>query len=399
MSVIVQKFGGSSLASDEQVEAIAQRVAMAHRNGDKVVVVVSARGNTTSRLLADAGKLNSNPDNRELDMLLAAGEQASASLVSLTLQGRGIPSVALTGPQAGVRTCDAHLNARIKAVEPDRVLSELEQRKVVVIAGFQGASPAGDITTLGRGGSDTTAVAIAAAVKADRCEIYSDVDGVYTADPRIVDDASHLRVVAHAEMKALAHHGAGVLNERAIDYAIEHGVTIHARRAHGRGGETIVRDEKGPGRSRIVGVACHKGLLRIEFNADVDRERLEARLGELDVFAPELADGDSGVYFVPTGQLADVDGLISDLRKQFDQGLEVSGPLASVSAVGYHAGQDADTSVFAVSALDSSDIQVLDSLRFAHAVTCLVPADQVADATRCFHDRFGITDTGVANVA
>lgn len=399
MNVIVQKFGGSSLAEDEQLRSVARRVADTHHAGHAVVVVVSARGNTTSRLLAHAGRLNPNPENRELDMLLAAGEQQSASMLSLALQDMGLEAVALTGPQAGVRTCDAHLNARINRVEPERMRQELAQGRVVVVAGFQGSSPTGDITTLGRGGSDTTAVAIAAALKAARCEIYSDVDGVYTSDPRVVEDAERLNVVAHSEMKALAHHGAGVLNERAIDYAIKHKVTVHARKAHGKGGETIVRAETGIGRSRIVGVASHKSLLRVDFGPSVDSAALASRLEDYDLFAPERAEGEQGSYLIPTGQLADVEGLVANLRKRFGDGVEISGPLASVSAVGFQAGKDPETAVFAISALHAVDIDVIDQMVFDHAVTCLVPVEDGAAATRAFHDGFRITDTGVAHVA
>lgn len=399
MNVIVQKFGGSSLAEDEQLRSVARRVADTHRAGHAVVAVVSARGNTTSRLLAHAGRLNANPENRELDMLLAAGEQQSASMLSLALQDLGLDAVALTGPQAGVRTCSSHLNARIDRVEPERMLKELAAGRIVVVAGFQGSSPAGDITTLGRGGSDTTAVAIAAALKAHRCEIYSDVDGVYTADPRQVDEAERLNMVAHSEMKTLAHHGAGVLNERAMDYAINHKVTVHARKAHGKGGETVVRAENGAGRSRIVGVACHKSLLRVDFEPAADAAALAAQLGEYELFVPELAEGEQGSYLIPTDQLADIDGLVKKLSEGFGPGVMVSGPLASVSAVGFHAGKDPETAVFAISALDAAGLEVIDQMVFDHAVTCLVPADQAGDATRAFHGGFRITDTGVAHVA
>lgn len=399
MNVIVQKYGGSSLAEDDQLRAVARRVADTHLAGHSVVAVVSARGDLTSRLLAHAGRLNANPENRELDMLLAAGEQQSASMLSLALQDLGLDAVALTGPQAGVRTCDSHLNARIDRVEPERMLKELARGRIVVVAGFQGSSPGGDITTLGRGGSDTTAVAIAAALKAHRCEIYSDVDGVYTADPRVVDDADRLNVVAHSEMKAMAHHGAGVLNERAIDYAIKHKVTVHARRAHGKGGETIVRAETGIGRSRIVGVACQKSMLQVDFGPEVNHEELAKRLSEYDLFAPERAEGEQGSYLIPTGQLADIDGLVKTLNKRFGDSVKVSGPFATVSAVGYQAGKDPETAVFGISALDASGIEVLGQMIFDHAVTCLVPTGQAAEATRCFHNNFRITDTGVAHVA
>ncbi|MFW5815445.1 MAG: aspartate kinase [Wenzhouxiangella sp.] len=399
MKTIVQKYGGSSLAEDSQLCAVAERVARTRRQGHRVVVVVSARGDTTSRLLASAGRFNNQPNHRELDMLLAAGEQTSASLLSLALQDLGIPACSMTGPQAGVRTCSAHLNARIKAVEPGRILKALDEGKVVVVAGFQGASPGGDITTLGRGGSDTTAVAIAAAVQAARCEIYSDVDGVYTADPRVVPDAIRLSTLSLDEMKTLAHHGAGVLNERAIDYALEHGVTIHASKSHGEGGQTIVRRESGAGQSRIIGIAAHKNLVSVQFDEDADRARLAAILNDYDAFAPELADGDSGCYLLPIDQLADVEGLADSLQGEFGAAVEVRYPLASVSAVGHRAGQDADILSLAAENLTDAGITVRQSFAFAHAVTCLVAADKVKQAAQAFHVGFGITDSEVADVA
>ena len=399
MDIIVQKYGGSSLAEDGQLRAVAQRVARCREEGKAVVVVVSARGKTTSQLLARAGKLNSNPEHRELDMLLAAGEQASASMLSLALHDLGHDAVSLTGPQAGVKTCDAHMNARIKCVDPERMLETLEEGKIAVVAGFQGESPEGDITTLGRGGSDTTAVALAAAVGAGRCEIYSDVDGVYTSDPRKVPDATRLSMISLPEMKTLAHHGAGVLNERAIDYAIEHGVTIVCRKAHGEGGETIVRAEPGLGRSRIVGVACHDELLQVEFDESADHANLQERLDDLDIFVPELAEGKSGRYLISIGQLADDEGLANSIREEFDRGVVVGGPVASVSAVGYKAGTEEGAENIARKELEAEGIAVHEVMRFEHAVTCLIDCNAVERAMQIFHDRFEITDTEVADVA
>ncbi|MEE4295613.1 MAG: aspartate kinase [Wenzhouxiangella sp.] len=399
METIVQKYGGSSLAEDSQLLAVAKRVAQTYREGHRVVVVVSARGDTTSKLLASAGRFNTQPDHRELDMLLAAGEQTSASLLSLALQDIGIPACAMTGPQAGVRTCNAHLNARIKSVEPKRILAALEESKVVVIAGFQGASPEGDITTLGRGGSDTTAVAIAAALNASRCEIYSDVDGVYTADPRLVPDAIRLNMLGLSEMKTLAHHGAGVLNERAVDYALNHGVTIHARKSHGGGGQTIVRGESGAGRSRVVGIAAHKHLLCVRFTPEVDRESLASQLSEYDAFAPELAESNRGCYLLPIDQLTDVETLADSLIADFGDDVDVQYPLATVSAVGFEVGKDAAVERFALAALTANDVSVHDSMSFEHAVTCIVDASAVDQAAQAFHAGFRITDSEVANVA
>ncbi len=399
METIVQKYGGSSLADDSQFLAVAKQIARARREGYRVVAVVSARGDTTSNLLASAGRFNTQPDHRELDMLLAAGEQTSASLLSLALQNLGVKACAMTGPQAGVCTCNAHLNARIRSVEPKRILAALEEGKIVVVAGFQGASPEGDITTLGRGGSDTTAVAIAAALKAARCEIYSDVDGVYTADPRLVPEATRLSMLSLSEMKTLAHHGAGVLNERAVDYALEHGVTIHARKSHGSGGQTIVRSDPGTGRARVVGVAAHKNLLRVGFKAGVDRDRLAARLGDYDLFAPELIEGNSGCFLVPIDQLADVETLAETLSAEFGDDLNVEYPLASVSAVGFKVGQTPEVERFALAALADEDVSVHQFIRFEHAVTCIVNASIVDRAAQAFHEGFRITDSEVANVA
>ena len=399
METIVQKYGGSSLAEDEQLRAVAERVAKCRRDGNRVVVVVSARGNTTSRLLSYAGKVNSNPDNRELDMLLAAGEQLSASLLSITLQDMDLRSVALTGPQAGVLTCDSHLNARISTVDPRRMNRYLDEGAIVVVAGFQGETPNGDITTLGRGGSDTTAVAIAAAVKADRCEIYSDVDGVYTADPRVVPNATRMNVISLAEMKTMAHHGAGVLNERAIDYALEQDVVIHARKAHGDGGETILRPDPGTGHARIVGVAGHDELLCVKFDETADADRLRTELLDYQFFVPEMADGDSGICMIPRDQVPDPDGLAGDIRREFPEGVEVSGSLATVSAIGYEAGKDDSIREAAVAMLAEKNIDLVDMMVFEHAVTCMVDSKDFAAAARCFHDGFRVTNKEVADVA
>ena len=399
MDTIVQKYGGSSLAEDMQLRAVAERIARACAREERMVVVVSARGDTTSRLLATAGRLNANPGHRELDMLLAAGEQTSASLLTLTLQGLGIDACAMTGPQAGVRTCSSHLNARIRSVEPTRILNALDEGKVVVVAGFQGASPEGDITTLGRGGSDTTAVAIAAAIKATRCEIYSDVDGVYTADPRLVPEATRLNLLSLAEMKTLAHHGAGVLNERAIDYAISHGVTIHARRAHGEGGQTVVRREPGTGRSRIVGVAAHRRLFNVLPGAETDLVEMAAALDDYEIFAPGLSESAEPRFLLPVEQLADIDGLARSLKKRFGQDVRIEHPLAAVSAVGHEAGRDADVLAFARDRLESEGIEVIAAFSQDHAVVCLVAAEQVEAAAQTLHAGFRITDTEVAHVA
>ena len=207
MAVIVQKYGGSSVADTEKVMGVARRVVATARQGNQVVVVVSAQGNTTDELIKQAKAISKNPPKREMDMLLATGEQVSIALLAMAIDALGQPVISLTGPQGGIMTDTQHTKARIRMVDGDRIKRELEQGQVVIVAGFQGRTQNGDITTLGRGGSDTTAVAVAAALDADLCDIYTDVDGVYSADPRLVPEARELAEVDYGEMLELASWG------------------------------------------------------------------------------------------------------------------------------------------------------------------------------------------------
>ncbi|MGZ3423972.1 MAG: aspartate kinase [Polyangiales bacterium] len=227
--IVVQKYGGSSVADLERLERVAEKVLESHRAGHQVVVVVSAMGKTTDGLLAQARQVDAEPPRRELDMLVSTGERVSMALLSIAIQKRGVPSISFTGSQAGIITTDAHFDARIVAVRPHRVLEELERGKIVIVAGYQGVSEKKEVTTLGRGGSDTTAVALAAALNAERCEIYSDVDGVYTADPRVVPDAKHLPEIDYELLQTMAESGAKVLNAQAVEWAKRAGIEIHAR--------------------------------------------------------------------------------------------------------------------------------------------------------------------------
>jgi len=258
-SIVVQKYGGSSVADVGKIQKVADRIAAAKASGKDVVVVVSAMGDTTDELLSLAKQVAENPARRELDMLLSAGERIAMALVSIALNARGIPAVSFTGSQSGIVTNDAHASARIVEVRPFRVQDELARGKVVIVAGYQGVSYKKEVTTLGRGGSDTTAVALAAALGAD-CEIYSDVDGVYTADPRVVPEARRLTELSYEEMQELAESGAKVLNAQAVEFAKERGIAIYARATRG-GGETVVR--KFPPRTpgRVVGVTSEAGLV------------------------------------------------------------------------------------------------------------------------------------------
>ncbi len=263
MAIIVQKFGGSSVADAAKVNNVAGRVADTYREGNSVVVVVSAQGDTTDDLIEKAHEINESPSKREMDMLLASGEQISIALLAMAIEKLGIPVVSLTGWQAGFRTNSNSGNARIHKIDTERILSELDKKKIVIVAGFQGIDKYDDITTLGRGGSDTSAVAIAAAVHADKCEIYTDVDGVYTADPRIVKNAKKLNAITYDEMLDLASLGANVLHNRSVEMAKKYGVKLEVKSSFEKIEGTIVKEAISVEKMLIRGVARDNDVARI----------------------------------------------------------------------------------------------------------------------------------------
>ena len=236
----VRKYGGTSLADGEKIMAAARRAAELHRQGHQVVLVVSAQGHTTDEMIRRAGEINRRGSAREMDAYLSAGEQMSAALMAMALGSVGSRSVSLTGAQAGIRTDGVHGNARILQIDPERIQRELEQGKIVVAAGFQGMDAEGDVTTLGRGGSDATAVALAASLKADRCQIFTDVDGIYDRDPRIHPDARKYDRIGYEAMLGLIENGAQVLHDRSVELAREHGIKVEVLSAFSDGPGTVV---------------------------------------------------------------------------------------------------------------------------------------------------------------
>jgi aspartate kinase len=260
--IVVQKFGGSSVADADKLKLVAQRIARTKAAGKKVVVVVSAMGKTTNQLIEKARAVSASPSRRELDMLLTCGEREAMSLLSMACSEQGLEAISFTGSQAGILTNDRHSGARIVEVRPFRVEDELDRGKVVIVAGFQGVSYKREITTLGRGGSDTTAVALAGALRADYCEICSDVDGVYTADPRVVDAAQLLEAISHDEMLELAAQGAKVLHDAAVEFARKSGIALYARATNKDGGGT--RIDFAPDRERqVAAVTGQSALVRV----------------------------------------------------------------------------------------------------------------------------------------
>jgi aspartate kinase len=277
--LVVQKYGGSSVATPEQIRSVAQRVARTHSEGNSIVVVVSAMGDTTDDLINLVRKITGNPDDREMDVLLSTGEQISISLLAMALKETDKPVISLTGPQAGIFTDDAHTKAKILEVDTQRLEDELKQGKIIIVAGFQGINRTNDITTLGRGGSDTTAVALAVALKAELCEIYTDVDGVYTTDPRIVPDAQKHKEVSYEEMLELASLGAAVLHPRSVELAMKYKIPLNVRSSFNENPGTIVKEVNPMERSQAVtGVAYDHNVAKIGIFNVLDKPGIAFRL-------------------------------------------------------------------------------------------------------------------------
>ncbi len=337
VGIVVQKYGGSSVASLDRMRQVAARVAERKRAGVDLVVVVSAMGDTTDELLGLAKGVSADPPRRELDMLLSAGERISMALLSMALQEAGVGAISFTGSQSGIITDESHAQARIVEVRPARILEALGRGQVVIVAGYQGVSRAREVTTLGRGGSDTTAVALAAALSAEACEIYSDVDGVWSADPRVVGEAHKLDAIGYGEMQELARAGAKVLNAQAVEWARRSGITIHALQTGGAGSGTRVGADAPRAAGRAVGAALLSDVARLRLRGD------GALLGEtLDLLAkggaaPHEVGADADGAFVWLS-LENVHGFPA-LREAIEKGLgnrvAVEANLCAVSAVGH----------------------------------------------------------------
>jgi len=278
MSLIIQKFGGSSVANAERVFNVADIVTKTYSQGNEIVVVVSAQGDTTDDLIAKAKEINKDASKREMDMLLTSGEQISASLLAMAIEKLGFPVVSLLGWQAGFFTSSAYGSARIKRVVPDRIKKELDKKNIVIVTGFQGINRYNDMTTLGRGGSDTSAVAIAAVMNADLCQIYTDVEGVYTADPRKVKNARKLEMISYDEMLELATLGAQVLNNRSVEMAKKYGIQLEVLSSLVRKSGTIVKEATQVEKMLISGIVKDEDVARVSIIGVPDRPGLAFKI-------------------------------------------------------------------------------------------------------------------------
>ncbi len=340
MAIIVQKYGGSSVADVEKIRKVAERVKARRDAGCQMVVVVSAMGDTTDELLSLAKKVSADPPRRELDMLLTCGERISMALLSMALHELGVPAISFTGSQSGIITTDAHSQACIVEVRPYRIQDELGRGKVVIVAGYQGVSYKREVTTLGRGGSDTTAVALAAALDAEACEIYSDVDGIYSADPRIVPDARKLDTLSYEEMQELASAGAKVLNAQAVEFARQKGITILARSTHGGGTGTAIREvSPAVAAVRVKGVTSEADLAVISARGGMALiaellEFLDARALRSRALSFDGVGAEAAFIAVPLQDVHGLERVEQDLQTRFGDRVRVQQGLGTVTCVG-----------------------------------------------------------------
>jgi len=399
MAVIVQKYGGSSLADIEKIQKVAGMVAAVRREGYDMAVVVSAMGKTTDELLAMARSISPTPKRRELDMLFSTGERITMALLAMALEERGIESISLTGSQCGIITNDRHTDARVIEVRPFRVQDEMARGKVVIVGGFQGVSYKRDVTTLGRGGSDTTATALAAALGAERCEIYSDVDGVYTADPSTVRDARHLPEISYQEMQEMSRAGAKVLAAQAVEFAKNAGIAIYARSAFAPGRETVVRTMP-PGKPRGVrAVVSEHDVIRVRIRGACAAGRFaelltifeEARVPVKELSATTLEQEISwsrASFVISRTNLHNWDRLLATLRERAGEEVEVDDGLAAVSLIGESINTDNSTVIATLELLREHGVSVLGVATTSFRISCLVPAQAIEEAVRACHGRW-----------
>ena len=402
MGLSVMKFGGTSVATPELIQAVAARIALAHRSGDRVVVVVSAMGHTTDELVRLGDALNPAPPRREVDMLLSSGEQVSIALLAMALHALDVPAISHTGSQIGMQTTSSHTRARIRSIDTSLILSELNAGQVVVVAGFQGVSDEGQITTLGRGGSDTTAVALAAALAADVCEIFTDVDGVFTADPRLVPQARKLDRISYDEMLELAVLGAGVMHSRAVQFGQRYHVPIHVRHSRKSDAGTLITEESPEmENASVVGCALKENLGRVSLRDLPNKPGVDAAifvaLSEADINVDDIIqneESDEGMnisFTVEHRDLADVKPAMERVLRIFGRGeLSIDVGLSRVSVVGL--GMRSHTGVAAkmFTALADADINIFNITTSEIKISCIINRSEGERALKAVHSAFGL---------
>ena len=399
MSLIVQKYGGTSVANAQKITNAARRIVKAYSEGHSVVAVVSAQGDTTDDLIAKAHEINPDASKREMDMLLSTGEQISMALLAMSIEGLGFHAISLTGYQAGITTNSQYGSAKIKNIDPERLFKELDNKNIVIVAGFQGWNKYDDITTLGRGGSDTTAVALAAALKADICEIYTDVDGVFTADPRIVKDASKLDDISYDEMLELASLGANVLHNRSVEMAKKYSVKLVVRSSSNDSEGTLIREVCNVEKMLIRGVTRDNDIARISVIGIEDKPGMAFKLFSL--LAKERINIDVILQSVSIDETKDISFTVkkTDMIKTLAvieanlgalnaRKVKHSDKYSKVSVVGVGMVNNPGVAAMMFEALYDADINIHMISTSEMKISVLVNVQNAERAVNAIHDKF-----------
>lgn len=401
MAIIVQKYGGTSVGTSEKIKKVANRIIKAKSKGNDVIVVVSAMGQTTDELIDLMYEITENPDLREYDMLLSTGEQVSAALLAMAIQAQGYKAVSLTGWQAGIHTEDIPSKARITHVKLERIQKELKDGKIVVVTGFQGVDSNGDITTIGRGGSDTSAVVIAAALKADVCEIYTDVDGVYSTDPRMVPNAKKLKVVSYEEMLELASLGAQVLHPRSVECAKNYGLVIHLRSSLSDVEGTLIKEVSEMEKTNVVsGVAVDNNIAKVGILKIPDKPGIAAKL--FGALGKESINVDMIIQSIHSaGALADMAFTVAkhdikkavEVTKKVAEELKAEGVVSddnvakvSIVGVGMISKPGVAAAMFRVLGENGVNIEMISTSEIK--ISCVIKAQQAKKAVEILHKEF-----------
>lgn len=395
--IIVLKFGGSSLKNSDCIKKVIDIITKRVDLGYKTVVVVSAQGKTTETLLKEAAEFAPNGNPREIDMLLTTGERASAAIVAMALESKGIPSISLTGSQAGIITDDHHTNARIIEIRPSRVLSSLSEGKTVIVCGFQGVSFKKEITTLGRGGSDTTAVALAAALDAERCEIFSDIDGVYDADPAILPYAEKLESLTYPEMQELSEAGAKVLHSRAVEFAKAHNIAIHCKSTFApENPGTVIHGFENKGKIRKSAVAYEKNVLLFH-TYEPESENLStianvlSFCSEKNIAVKQIAfhrgykNSMTGSFIISKKENYSIDSFLSEIKAKFSNSVQVFDDLSAVSIIGDGITDKPDILLEITSLFRKNDIRIAGFHTSSFRISLLVQTDLFEKALTLLH--------------
>ncbi|MGD9007966.1 MAG: aspartate kinase [Desulfobacteraceae bacterium] len=399
MTCIVQKYGGSSLADVDKIMSVAEMIARAKQQGMNVAVVVSAMGKTTNQLVEMARSIAPKPSRREMDMLLSTGERITMSLLCMALHQLGVESVSLTGSQCGIITNHRHNDAQVIEVRPFRVQDELAEGKVVVVGGFQGVSYKRDITTLGRGGSDTTAVALAAALDAQRCEIYSDVDGVYSADPSVVADARHLPEISYPVMQEMSAAGAKVLNAQAVQFAKEKQIAIYAGSTFDRRKETVVR-KIAPGRVKgVQAVVSEKEITRLRIKGKtalsdfawtsdfLEQEQVPIK----EVHITEVLDDPNpsrASFIVSSPNIYGWTEIKEKIVQRLGDAVQFDTHLSALSLIGDGLNRDNATLLETISLLEQHGIPIAGVTTTSFRISLLVPREKIDESVRLCHGKW-----------